>query len=141
MDENDNYHKENQILVYIPYQVLMDINLTTEKAFDFDLWVGYKESFIENRREVKEGAAYISRKGGTEFLCFGRCWSRFSVKEAANPAFFAGQYPFGLRDILIKIFYESDFNLYNESLWGNRTVLKNNNYEQRAYGLAFLFKL
>ncbi len=142
MDESDNYTEENQILVYLPYQLFLDLNFTTEKGFDFDAWVGYKESFLENRREVAGGPAYISRKGKhwNSFVTVG-IGSSFSLKEVGNPSFFTKQYPFGLRDILIKIYYESDFNLNKEVLFGNRQVLNNNNYEQRTFGLGFLFKL
>ena len=141
-DENDNYHSENQVLVYIPYQVFLDLNLTSEKGFDFDVWGGYKESFIENRREAAEGPAYISRMGKhwNSFVTLG-VGSSFSLRNVSSRPFFKGRYPYGFRDILIKFFYETDFNLNNERLLGNREVLKNNNYEQRTLGVGFLFKL
>lgn len=148
LDDDGKEAKEEEILVYIPYQVFLDVNFKMINSFlAFDVWFGYEEAFIENRRECAEACdtdsqVYITEKG-KHWNSYGVVGASlgFSLKGLGRQKSFTDKSPLGTRDLFLKIFYERDFNLKAKKLLGNRLITKTFKLAKQNVGMTFSFEL
>lgn len=139
--------ENKETFVYVPYQFFLDIQLLLFKDFFVtDIWVGYKESFLQNRRcdavETKNcEEPYITEKGfhWNSYLSFGASLA-FSLKWFGRERSFNRGGAFDLDNIYFKIFGEYDYNLGGSSLPFGRKKSQIS-MEKVKFGGAFTFKL
>lgn len=140
--------KESQELVYVPYQAFLDMKFFFGRSlFTSDIWIGYEEAFVENRRSCGEacdsdGKVWISDSGRhwNSYLTLGASFG-VSLKHFGDERSFSGRTTMGLRDIIFKVYYEHNIDLKAKTLLGNRLVTDVLRLAKGHVGVAFSFEL